>query len=63
MVVHCKHYFSNAQSVKLKTKLRMATCIRRTGGVLNVLSGKGARPGFPKCGTCELIFASERGVL
>ena len=23
-------------------------------------SGRGVRPGFPKCGACELIFASDR---
>ena len=23
-------------------------------------SGRGVQPGFPKCGACELIFASER---
>ena len=23
-------------------------------------SGRGVRTGFPKCGACELIFASER---
>ena len=34
------------------------------GGALNVFFFfKGVRPGFLKCGTCELIFASERGVL
>ena len=26
-------------------------------------SGGGVRPGFPKCGSCELIIASEKGVL
>ena len=29
------------------------------GGALNLFSGRGVRPGFPKCGACELIFASE----
>ena len=33
------------------------------GGVLNFCSGKSVRPVFPKCGACELIFASERGGL
>ena len=26
-------------------------------------SGRGVRPGFPKCGACELLFAFERGGL
>ena len=30
------------------------------GGQLNFFSGRGVRPGFPKCGACELILASER---
>ena len=32
-------------------------------GALNFFSGRGVRPGFTKCGACELIFASERGGL
>ena len=28
---------------------------------LNFFSGGGVRPGFPKCGACELTFASEMG--
>ena len=24
-------------------------------------SGRGVRPGFPKCEACELTFASEKG--
>ena len=28
-----------------------------------LFSGRGVRPGFPKCGACELIFASEKGGL
>ena len=31
------------------------------GGTLNFFSGRGIGPGFPKCGACELTFASERG--
>ena len=30
---------------------------------LNFFSGRGVRPGFPKCGACELTFASEKGGL
>ena len=30
------------------------------GGELTFFSGRGVRPGFPKCGVCELIFASDR---
>ena len=30
------------------------------GGALNFFSGRGVRPGFPKCGACELTFASEK---
>ena len=33
------------------------------GGALNFFSGRGVRPGFPNCGFCELIIASEKGVL
>ena len=30
-------------------------------GALNFFSGRGVRPGFPKCGACKLILASEKG--
>ena len=33
------------------------------GGALNFFSGRGVRPRFPKCGACELAFASEKGGL
>ena len=33
------------------------------GGALNFFSGRDVRPGFPKCGACELTFASEKGGL
>ena len=33
------------------------------GGALNFFSGRGVRPGFPKCGACELTLASEKGGL
>ena len=33
------------------------------GGAFNFFSGRGVRPGFPKCGACELTFASEKGGL
>ena len=33
------------------------------GGALNFFSGRGVRPGFSKCGACELTFASEKGGL
>ena len=33
------------------------------GGALNFFLGRGVRPGFPKCGACELTFASEKGGL
>ena len=32
-------------------------------GALNFFSGRGVRPGFPKCGACQLTFASEKGGL
>ena len=35
----------------------------KPGGGTQLLSGRGVRPGFPKCGACELIFASEKGGL
>ena len=31
-------------------------------GALDFFSGRGVRSGFPKCGACELLFASEKGV-
>ena len=34
-----------------------------TGGALNFFSGRGVWPRFPKCGACELTFASEKGGL
>ena len=33
------------------------------GGAINFFSGRGVGPGFPKCGACKLIFASEKGGL
>ena len=35
----------------------------RGGGALNFFSGRGVRPGFPKCGACKLTFVSEKGGL
>ena len=32
-----------------------------TRGGTQLFSGRGVRPGFPKCGACELILASEKG--
>ena len=31
------------------------------GGGTQFFSGRGVRPGFPKCVACELTFASEKG--
>ena len=31
------------------------------GGHSTFFSGRGVRPGFPKCRACELIFAYEKG--
>ena len=36
---------------------------KQARGALNFFSGRGVRPGFPKCGACELTFASEKGGL
>ena len=33
------------------------------GGDTQLFSGRGVRPVFPKCGACELTFASEKGGL
>ena len=33
------------------------------GGGTQLFSGRGVRPRFPKCGACELTFASEKGGL
>ena len=40
-----------------------STVLCTRGGALNFFSGRGVRPGFPKCGACELTFASEKGGL
>ena len=37
--------------------------IRGGGHSTFFFSGRGVRPGFPKCGACELTFASEKGGL
>ena len=36
---------------------------KNPGGGTQLFSGRGVRPGFPKCGSCELIFASKKGGL
>ena len=38
-------------------------CCEAPRGGTQLFSGTGVRPGFPKCGACELIRASERGGL
>ena len=43
--------------------INCAIFLRGPGGALNFFSGRGVRPGFPKCGACELTFASEKGGL
>ena len=50
---------------KKKRKGKWNFCPPRPGGggALNFFSGRGVRPGFPKCGACELTFASEKGGL
>ena len=60
----------DVETHKVKHSLwRVASCMIKEsgytapGGALNFFSGRGVRPGFPKCGTCELTFASEKGVL
>ena len=35
----------------------------RGGGHSTFFQVEGVRPGFPKCGACELTFGSERGGL
>ena len=37
--------------------------LSRGGGILNFFSGRGVRPGFLKCGACELILASNKAGL
>ena len=51
--------------VCLKFKLPLWTngLLGGGGGALNFFSGGGVRPGFLKCGACELTFASEKGGL
>ena len=47
----------------LKSLSGLRVFIGGGGGALNFFSGRGVRPGFPKCGACELTFASEKGGL
>ena len=35
--------------------------VHRPWGHSTFFSDRGVRPGFPKCGACELTFASEKG--
>ena len=37
--------------------------LNANGRALNFFSDRGVRPRFPKCKACELIIASQRGVL
>ena len=39
----------------------MASYDTKPPGGTQFFSGRGVQPGFPKCGACELIIASERG--
>ena len=60
----CMGPISNSQRhVPTKTKLELPQVWYRGGGALNFFSGRGVRPGFPKCGAYELTFASEKGGL
>ena len=44
--------------------LFLQPCLVPGGGGHSIFfSGRGVRPGFPKCGACELTFASEKGGL
>ena len=43
--------------------IRTSMCSFTPGGALNLFSGRGVRHGFPKCGACELTFASEKAGL
>ena len=54
--------FKDALSTSLIFR-RMMSFVSNPGGGLNFFLGRGVRPGFPKCGACELIFASEKGGL
>ena len=57
-------YLASAIIVDTRTA---SGCISRTtsffpgGGALNLFSGRGVQPGFPKYGACELTIASEKG--
>ena len=42
-------------------KQKLSYDIEFPRGALNFFSGRGVRPRFPKCGACELMFASEKG--
>ena len=60
----CEEVGSACYPGKLYGKAKNET-LRYTipGGALNFFSGRGVRPGFPKCGACEWTFASEKGGL
>ena len=49
--------------VKAGKKITEGITTNPGGGALNFFLGRGVRPGFPKCGACELTFASEKGGL
>ena len=52
------------QTTFFLASFRNTTCFQQqTRGALNFFSGRGVRPGFPKCGACELTFAAEKGGL
>ena len=51
----------NWTDVAIWTYLLM--CPQYRGWDTQLFSGRGVRPGFSKCGACELIFTSERGGL
>ena len=43
--------------------LSLFNCFTYPRGGHSNFSGRGVRPGFPKCGACELTYASEKGGL
>ena len=60
--IHSQSYKHSHKHIRENPMMQIS--IRETGGgALDFFSGRGVQPGFPKCGACELTFASEKGGL
>ena len=60
---HCTSFLTALACLVKYSSLFFSFGHIRGGGALNIFSGRGVRPRFPKCGACDLTFASEKGGL